>query len=161
MSGSLRPPPMGATESDTPLEVGLKIHNVSMYFQKMCLGGPEFISEGGALCIPSPPPNLWALMWFLNVWLCTLIFYIVIFGQSAGSCPYKWLFLPVRLSVRLWSLAYREVWRVVWEHLRTFYSTFDTTIWKTIFDGRRPLMEDAHWWKTTFNGRQPLMKDKF
>ena len=40
-----------------------------------------------------------------------------IFGQSASSCPYKWLFPPVRLPVCLpvclWSLAYREVWRVV------------------------------------------------
>ena len=31
--------------------------------------------------------------------------------------------------------------------------------WKTIFDGRRPLMDDARRRKTTFDGRQPLMED--
>ena len=31
--------------------------------------------------------------------------------------------------------------------------------WKTIFDGRRPLMEEDQWWKTTFDGRQILMED--
>ena len=31
--------------------------------------------------------------------------------------------------------------------------------WKTIFDGRQPLMEDDLWWKMPFDGRRPLMED--
>ena len=34
-----------------------------------------------------------------------------------------------------------------------FYSEL---IWKTTFDGSRPLMEDTLWWKRTFNRRRPL-----
>ena len=35
----------------------------------------------------------------------------------------------------------------------------DNLWWKTTFNGRQPLMEDDLWWKTTFDERQPLMED--
>ena len=35
----------------------------------------------------------------------------------------------------------------------------DNLQWKTIFGGRRPLVEDNLWWKTTFGGRQPSVED--
>ena len=34
----------------------------------------------------------------------------------------------------------------------------DNLWWKTIFDGRWPLMEDSLWWKTTFDRRHLLWK---
>ena len=108
------------------LEEGLKIHNVSMYFQKMCLGGPEFISE-----------NLWALMWFLNVWLSALRFYIVIFGQSASPISSKSSVLrqffvcqggtksPFQKCLKSWNLA--QIFRFLAEFLHVTHKNTKVT----------------------------------
>ena len=34
----------------------------------------------------------------------------------------------------------------------------DNLLWKTIFDGRQPLVDDNLWWKTTVGVKRPLVK---
>ena len=83
-------------------------------------------------------------------------------GRAVARAPISGFF---PLSVILSLLAAREVGRIT-TGIKTVWSTSDTTrgqvrlpTWKTIYDRRRPLMEDNLWWKATFDGRRPLMED--